>query len=390
MSSFLHRQPETSAGSRRQSGKIQQKIRQKIIRNVRKGWAVCPPFFSQKDKILLFVIFVILRKEGYVSVACRGAKERFCENNERSFAMKRTNIGGQAVIEGVMMRGKKIYALAVRNPEGGITVEKQEWGGIGKGKAFRLPILRGVAAFLDSLVTGTKILMRSAEIAGEEDVSEAELTGFEKFINDKLGEKANDVFIYISVTLSLILGMLLFFLLPVWLGNFFKDMVPVWALGIVEGVLRIAIFLLYLFGISRMKEIHRVFQYHGAEHKTINCFESEKELTVENVMPCTRLHKRCGTSFLLFVMLISIVVFFFVRTDSFLLRLVTRVLLVPVIAGLSYEVIRWAGKSESKLVAAISYPGLCLQKLTTAEPDAAQIETAIAAMKGVLEDEPEE
>ena len=232
--------------------------------------------------------------------------------------------------------------------------------------------------------------MRSAEIAGEEDVSEAELTGFEKFINDKLGEKANDVFIYISVTLSLILGMLLFFLLPVWLGNFFKDMVPVWALGIVEGVLRIAIFLLYLFGISRMKEIHRVFQYHGAEHKTINCFESEKELTVENVMPCTRLHKRCGTSFLLFVMLISIVVFFFVRTDSFLLRLVTRVLLVPVIAGLSYEVIRWAGKSESKLVAAISYPGLCLQKLTTAEPDAAQIETAIAAMKGVLEDEPEE
>ena len=166
-------------------------------------------------------------------------------------------------------------------------------------------------------------------------------------------------------------------------------MVPTWALGVIEGLIRIAIFLLYLFGISRMKEIHRVFQYHGAEHKTINCFESEKELTVENVLPCTRLHKRCGTSFLLFVMIISMVVFFFVRTDDFLLRLVTRIILVPVIAGLSYEVIRWAGNSNSKLVALISYPGLCLQKITTAEPDPDQIETAIAAMKWVLEDEPE-
>lgn len=303
--------------------------------------------------------------------------------------MKRTNIGGQAVIEGVMMRGKKIYAMAVRNPQGGITLEKKECGGLGRKGLFRLPIFRGVAAFLDSLITGTKILMRSAEIAGDDWAEEENQSKFEKFLQDKLGDKINDILIYFSVTLSLILGMLLFFLLPVWLGNFFKTLVPTWALGIIEGLIRIGIFLTYLFAISHMKEMHRVFQYHGAEHKTINCFESGKELTVENVLPCTRLHKRCGTSFLLFVMIISMVVFFFVRTDNLLLRLITRILLVPVIAGISYEVIRWAGNSENKLVAAISYPGLCLQKITTAEPDGSQIETAIAAMKGVLEDEPE-
>ena len=302
---------------------------------------------------------------------------------------RRTNIGGQAVIEGVMMRGKRVYAMAVRNPQGGITVEKDEWGGIGRKGLFRLPIFRGIAAFIDSLVSGTKILMRSAEIAGE-DWAEQEMSPFEKWLVDKLGDKINDILIYFSVFISLIFGMGLFFVLPVWLGNFFKTLVPVWALGVIEGLMRIAIFLAYLFLISRMKEIKRVFQYHGAEHKTIACFESGKELTVENVRPCTRLHKRCGTSFLLFVMLISMVVFFFVRTDQLILRLITRICLVPFIAGISYEVIRWAGNSENRLVQLISYPGLCLQKITTAEPDDSQIECAIAAMKGVLEDEPDE
>ena len=302
---------------------------------------------------------------------------------------RRTNIGGQAVIEGVMMRGKRVYAMAVRNPQGGITVEKDEWGGIGRKGLFRLPIFRGIAAFIDSLVSGTKILMRSAEIAGE-DWAEQEMSPFEKWLVDKLGDKINDILIYFSVFISLIFGMGLFFVLPVWLGNFFKTLVPVWALGVIEGLMRIAIFLAYLFLISRMKEIKRVFQYHGAEHKTIACFESGKELTVANVRPCTRLHKRCGTSFLLFVMLISMVVFFFVRTDQLILRLITRICLVPFIAGISYEVIRWAGNSENPLVQLISYPGLCLQKITTAEPDDSQIECAIAAMKGVLEDEPDE
>lgn len=301
---------------------------------------------------------------------------------------KKTSIGGQAVIEGVMMRGKKIYAMAVRNPEGGITIEKEEWGGLGKKGIFQYPVFRGIAAFVDSLVSGTKILMRSAEIAGE-DWMEEEMSPLEQWLVDKLGDKINDIIIYVSVCLSMVLGLGLFFILPVFLGNFFKAFIPVWALGVVEGIMRICIFLAYLFLISRMKEIQRVFQYHGAEHKTIACFESGRELTVENVRPCTRLHKRCGTSFLLFVMLISMVIFFFVRTDVFWMRLLTRICLVPFIAGISYEVIRWAGNSESSLVKWVSMPGLCLQKLTTAEPDDAQIECAIAAMKGVLEDEPE-
>ncbi len=303
--------------------------------------------------------------------------------------MKRTKIGGQAVIEGVMMRGKHMYAMAVRNPEGGLTIEKNEWKGLGVKGPFRLPILRGIAAFLDSLVTGTKILMRSAQIAGEDWADAAEPTKFEKFLQEKLGDKINDVLIYTSVCISLVLGIGLFFLLPVWLGSFFRTFVPVWALGIVEAVIRIAIFLGYLFAISRMKEIQRVFQYHGAEHKTINCFESEKELTVENVRPCSRLHKRCGTSFLFFVIIISCIVFLFVQTDSVLSRMLIKLCLVPFIAGISYEVIRWAGDSENPLVAAVSKPGFCLQMLTTAEPADDQIEAAIAAMKGVLEDEPE-
>ncbi len=305
--------------------------------------------------------------------------------------MKRTNIGGQAVIEGVMMRGKKIYAMAVRNPEGGITVEKNNCNGLGsKSGLFKLPIFRGMAVFVDSLVMGTKILMRSAELAGEGIMEEeGEPSKFDKFLESKFGDKMNDYLIYFSVTLSLVMGVLLFFLLPVWLGSFFYKLVPTWALGIIEGLIRIAIFLVYIYAISKMKEIQRVFQYHGAEHKTINCFEKELPLTVENVKTCTRLHKRCGTSFLLIVMIISMVVFFFVRTDNLLLRLASRIVLVPFIAGISYEVIKWAGSSDGKLVAIISYPGLCLQKITTSEPDESQMEAGIAAMKGVLEDEPE-
>lgn len=305
--------------------------------------------------------------------------------------MKRTNIGGQAVIEGVMMRGKKMYAMAVRTPNGEITVEKQPCEGLsGKSALFRLPIFRGISAFIDSLIMGTKIIMRSAELAGEALEEEGEPSKFEQFLQNKFGEKLNDYLIYFSVTISMIFALLLFFLLPVWLGSFFKTVIPgTWALSIIEGLIRIGIFLGYIFLISKMKEIQRVFQYHGAEHKTINCFESEKELTVENVKQCTRLHKRCGTSFLLIVMMISMVVFFFVRTDTIWLRLVSRILLVPFVAGISYEIIKWAGNSDNKLVSFVSYPGLCLQKITTSEPDASQIETAIAAMKGVLEDEPE-
>ncbi len=301
-----------------------------------------------------------------------------------------TYIGGQAVIEGVMMRGKTMYAMAVRNGEGEIVVEKKKLNSsVLDNSFFKLPIIRGVVSFITSLVTGTKILMRSAEIAGEDLGLDEEPSRFEKWLLDKLGDKFNDILIYFSVALSIVLGIGLFFMLPTVIGNFFKPIVPTWALGIIEGVVRMAIFFVYIVLISRMKEIQRVFQYHGAEHKTINCFESGEELTVENVMKHTRLHKRCGTSFLFLVMAVSMVVFIFVRVDTIWLRLISRILLVPVVSGLSYEILRWAGRSKSKFVDIVSFPGLCIQKMTTAEPDGKQIETAIAAMKGVLEDEPQ-
>lgn len=301
-----------------------------------------------------------------------------------------TYIGGQAVIEGVMMRGKTMYAMAVRNGEGELVIEKTKLNESAINNSFfKLPIIRGVVTFIVSLVTGTKILMRSAEIAGEDIGQYDEPSRFEKWLEDKLGDKFNDILIYFSVALSLVLGIGLFFMLPTVVGNFFKSFVPTWALGIIEGVVRMIIFLIYIVLISKMKEIQRVFQYHGAEHKTINCFESGEELTVENVKKHTRLHKRCGTSFLFLVMAVSMVVFIFVRVDTIWLRLVSRILLVPVVSGLSYEILRWAGRSKSRFVDIVSFPGLCIQKITTAEPDAGQIEAAIAAMKGVLEDEPQ-
>lgn len=305
--------------------------------------------------------------------------------------MKRTNIGGQAVIEGVMMRGRTIYAMAVRTPEG-IVIEKEQVSALSKKWGFfRLPVFRGMAAFIDSLVMGTKIIMRSAELAGEGlEEEDGESSKFEVWLEKKCGDKLMNYMIYFSVFVSVVLGIGLFMLLPVFIGSLFRPILPgTWALSIIEGVSRLVIFFGYLILISKMKDIQRVFQYHGAEHKTINCFESEEELTVENVQKYTRLHKRCGTSFLFLVIAISIVVCFFIQTDTVLLRFVSRIILVPFIAGISYEVLRWAGSSDSKLVDIVSYPGLCLQKITTSEPDAAQIETAIAAMKGVLEVEPE-
>lgn len=310
---------------------------------------------------------------------------------ERGVAMRRTAIGGQAVIEGVMMRGKKVYTLAVRKPDGSMAVEKspvkspQE-----KIAILKLPIFRGIVAFLDSLISGTRLLMRSAEIAGEgimDDEDGEPMSKFEIFLQDKLGDKFTDYLIYFSVALSMVMAVGMFMVLPVFLGGLLKNYVSSWALGIAEGFIRLFIFLAYIFLISKMKDIQRVFQYHGAEHKTINCFEAEEELTVENVMKHTRLHKRCGTSFLFLVMAISMIVFLFVRTDSFAIRLLSRIVLVPVIAGISYEVLRWAGKSDSKFVDIVSFPGLCLQKWTTKEPDEYQIEAAIAAMNGVIEEE---
>lgn len=304
--------------------------------------------------------------------------------------MGKTYYGGQAVIEGVMMKGKNVYATAVRTPEGDIAVEKKDNVTIlGKYKLFTYPIFRGMSAFLDSLVIGTKILMQSAVIAGEE--IDEEPSEFEKKLRNKYGDKLNDYMMYFSVAVSVIIALVLFFLLPVWLGSFFgKFTTGTYMLGIIEGLLRIAIFLVYIYLISRMKDIQRVFKYHGAEHKTINCYEAGEALTPENVRKHTRMHKRCGTSFLLIVMVVSMVVFVFVRTDDIALRMISRVLLVPFISGISYEIIKWAGRSDSAFVKIVSAPGMCLQKLTTAEPDDDQIECAIAALVSVLkEEEPE-
>lgn len=302
--------------------------------------------------------------------------------------MKRTNIGGQAIIEGVMMRGKKMYAVAVRKPNKEIIVDKHNVKSANdRPKFFRLPLVRGAVSLIDSLVIGMKCISYSAEFF---DTEETEPSKMDKYLEKKFGDKLNDILIGISVFFSVVLAIGLFMVLPTWISSFLRGFIPgSWALGIIEGFMRIFIFLFYLVLISQMNDIKRLFQYHGAEHKTINCFESEQELNVENVRNHSRFHKRCGTSFLLIVMVVSMVVFMFVRVESVPLRLLSRVILFPVIAGISYELIKWAGNSESALVKIISAPGMCLQRLTTAEPDDSMIEVAISAMKGVLEDEPE-
>ena len=238
--------------------------------------------------------------------------------------MAKTFYGGQAVIEGVMMRGKNVYSVAVRTPEGNITVERKDNESLlGKHNIFKYPIFRGMASFVDSTYVGTKILTRSAFLAGEE--LDEEPSEFEKKLQAKFGEKLEKYIMYFSVFLSILLSVGLFFMLPVWIGSFVnKYIAGTYMLGIVEGLIRIMIFLVYIFLISRMKEIKRLFEYHGAEHKTINCFEAGKELNFENVKNSSRLHKRCGTSFLLIVMVVSMLVFIFVRTDVLWLRMLSR------------------------------------------------------------------
>ena len=307
--------------------------------------------------------------------------------------VKQTMIGGQAVMEGVMMRGRRMYAMAVRKPDKSIEIVKTDLAPLtDKYPILKWPIIRGVVAFVDSLVTGMKIITKSAEIAGiDVEEEDTEPSAFEQKLQKMFGDKINDIILYTVVAIALVFSIGLFMLLPVWLGHFFAPVLgeKTWALGIVEGLLRIAIFIGYVCLVSLSKDIKRVYQYHGAEHKTINCYEHQEDLTVENVQKHSRLHKRCGTSFLLIVMVMAMLVFMFVRTDVVLLRLLSRIILVPFIAGLSYEVIKWAGRNNNAFVNIISYPGLCLQKITTAEPDGDMIETAIAAMNAVLESEPE-
>ena len=298
--------------------------------------------------------------------------------------MKSSGIGGQAVLEGVMMKNKNRYAVAVRKPDGEIAVEKGECNSITeKHKMLRLPIIRGVVNFVESLVLGVKMLTSSA--AYFDDVEE-QPGKFELWLRKKFGEKADKFIMGFTVFLSIVMAVAIFMLLPLAVVSFIDEEVIAYEWKtLIEGLLRVAIFLGYVVLISRLKDIRRVFMYHGAEHKTINCIEHGMAPTVQNVRECSRLHKRCGTSFLLFVMLISVIFFLVFRVETLWLRFVVRILFVPVIAGVSYEFIRLAGSSESKIIGFLSKPGLWLQGLTTREPDDDMIRVAVASVEAVFD-----
>lgn len=291
-----------------------------------------------------------------------------------------SGIGGQAVLEGVMMKNKTKYAVAVRKPDGEIDVQVEEYKGICGDKGFaKLPLIRGVFAFVDSLVLGMRVTMHSASFYEEEEAS--------KETQQKAsGGKADDIMMGFTVVLSVVIAVALFMLLPFLisdlLGKYIRNASLV---AILEGLLRILIFVGYIAAISLMKDIKRLYMYHGAEHKCINCIERGRPLNVKNVMRSSRQHKRCGTSFLLFVVLVSVIVFFFIRVDNMVLKLALRLLFVPVIAGISYEIIRLAGRSNNIIIRMISAPGMWMQRLTTKEPDEQMVEVAIASVEAVFD-----
>lgn len=295
-----------------------------------------------------------------------------------------SGIGGQAVLEGVMMKNRDKYAVAVRKPNGEIEVEVEEYKGICGDKKFaKLPFIRGVFAFIDSLVLGMKVTTYSASFYEEEDEKPSKT---EEKLEKMLGSKADDIMMTFTVILSVIIAVALFMLLPLFLSDLLgKYIRNASVIAMIEGLIRILIFIGYITGISLMKDIKRLYMYHGAEHKCINCIEKGRPLTVKDVKRSSRLHKRCGTSFLLFVVLVSVVVFFFIRVDNMALKLILRIALVPVIAGISYEIIRLAGRSDNIIVRIISAPGLWMQKLTTKEPDEDMIEVAIASVEAVFD-----
>lgn len=304
--------------------------------------------------------------------------------------MKANSIGGQAVIEGVMMRGPEVYTVAVRKETGEITTDTQAVSSItDRVKWLKLPIIRGVVMFVESFIVGIQTLTYSAEMFGEEGFDE-EPSKFENWLTETFGNKADKIIINVTMAISFVIAIGLFMVLPMWLSQFIKNLLPTSFLqNLVEGAFRITLFLGYMTLISKMKDIERTFEYHGAEHKTINCLDQGKELTIENVRECSRLHKSCGTSFLFVIMVVSILVFSVFTTEILWQRTLIRILMVPVIAGISYEFIRWARISEgSKMADLFSKPGMWLQKIfTTREPDDQQLEVAIVAVKGVLEHE---
>lgn len=307
--------------------------------------------------------------------------------------MKPSNIGGQAVMEGIMMRHKDKYAIAVRRPDKEIELKVEDYKCIfGKSPILKKPIIRGVVSFVDSMVTGTKCLMYSAEIAGDEEdeqeaAKNAALTEEELAAKKAKEDRQFKWLLYVTVAISIVISVAAFMMLPYVLASFCRKLgAGEFVVTVVEAFVKLGLFMAYMLLISRMNDIQRTFMYHGAEHKCINCVEHGLPLTVENVMSSSRQHKRCGTSFLFLVMIVSIFLhFIFVLVPFYWVRLFGRLLMVPVVAGISFEIIQWAGRTDNKFADFMSKPGMAMQKLTTKEPTPDMVEVAIASVEAVFD-----
>ncbi|WP_091204597.1 DUF1385 domain-containing protein [Oribacterium sp. WCC10] len=311
-----------------------------------------------------------------------------CEISAKSRGQVYSGIGGQAVLEGMMMRNGQKYSVGVRKADGTIEVMEDTYISMtDKYPICKAPFIRGIFSFVDSMILGTRCLNYSASfIEDDPEDADKEPGKFEKWLNDTFGEKLESVISGIVMVFSCVLAIGLFVLLPAWVASFIKPYLPHESLlGLIEGIIRVVIFVVYIKLVSRTPDIMRTFQYHGAEHKCINCVEHGLPLTVENVAASSKEHKRCGTSFIVYVMLISILLFMVIRFDNIWLKLASRLVLIPVIAGISYEVLRIVGTYDNALTRILFIPGMWMQGLTTKEPDNSEIEVAIAAVEKVFD-----
>ena len=306
--------------------------------------------------------------------------------NQNEPSQFRTSVGGQALMEGIMMRGQELIACAVRRPDGSIDLSTEpvrtHWYN-------KVPMLRGICNMVENLRCGYKYLMHSADISMTEEEAEAEQSAFDHWLEAHVGPKVQDILLGVSAALGAVMAVVLFVFLPTFLTGLLSQAVTLgrWPKVLIEAAIKLALFLGYMALCSRMKEIRRMFQYHGAEHKTIACYEAGEPLTVENIRKHTRFHPRCGTSFLILVLLISILLYAVLPWSSIGLRVVCKLLLLPLLVAISYEVLKWSGRSNSLLARAIAQPGLWLQRLTVFEPEDDMIEIAIAAVTPVLPDD---
>ena len=303
----------------------------------------------------------------------------------------KTSVGGQALMEGIMMRGPQQICCAVRKPDGSIETKLEPTPHHGVWS--RIPLVRGAVSMVESLVMGYRYMMYSAQVSmGEDYDPQQEESAFEKWVGDHLGKKAEDMLLVAAAVVGGLFAILLFTVLPTVLVGGLDHLIPLgrWPKVILEAVLKVGIFLSYMMAISHMKEIHRVFEYHGAEHKTIACYEAGDPLTVENVRKYTRFHPRCGTSFLILVVIVSVFLYSVLPWGSMGLRVLFKLLLLPVVMGISYELLKWCGRSDNWATRIIRAPGLLVQRLTVFEPDDSMIEVAVAAVTPVLPNTPEE